>query len=179
MATLNAEKLFPYTMRSDTRIKGFSEGIGQMFDDKSDVIDSMNIYDFANVPEAVLDGFAKDRKVRGYEFCADAAEKRALLSVYALLKRRSGTIWAVQTILETFGFTNVIIWENATAPTPIATGVYKANAWVKANGTLLFNNYFFKVSADDMTGNEAKATQLILHYKDAKSYLLEVYNNII
>ena len=177
MATLNAEKLFPYTIRTDTRIKGFSEGIGQVFNEISSNIDSMNIYDFSNQTEAILDGFARDRKVRGYEYCANITEKRLLLSNYALLQRRSGTIWAVETILTILGYTNVIIWENIIPDAPIADGSYKANGWIQANGTILYNTYFFKVSADNMTGNEAKAIQLIYHYKNAKSFLMSVFNN--
>ena len=176
MATLNAEKWFPYNLHEDVRIRGFAEGLGKAFNAFSDTIDAMNIYDLDNIPEAVLDGYAKDKKIRGYEYCANIAEKRLLAKNGILLKRRSGTAWAVYKILEIFGFTAVIIDENVTPDAPIADGTFKANGWINANGSLIYQTYFFKVGATNMTGNEAKARQLIYHYKDAKSYLLEVYN---
>lgn len=177
MATLNAEKLFPYNMREDVRILGFAEAIGSLLNGASAAINALNIYDLDNVSEAVLDGYAEMKRIRGYELCANVTQKRALANLGVLLKRRSGTVWAVQTILETLGFTNVIIHENDASLTPNATGVFKANGWIQANGSIIYHAYLFKVSADNMTGNEAKATQLIYHYKDAKSYLVQVYNN--
>jgi P2-related tail formation protein len=177
MATLNAEKLFAYNLLEDIRILGFAEAIGKLFDDLSDTIDDLNIYDLDNAPAAVLDGYAEMKKIRGYEFCADETEKRALAKLGVLLKRRAGTVWAVQTILETLGFNNVIIWENVVFSDPIADGSFKANGWLQANGAIVYNYYFFEVSADNMAGNEIEARTLIYHYKDAKSYLVRVFNN--
>lgn len=177
MATLNAEKLFAYNLLEDIRILGFAEAIGELFDDASDLIDDLNIYDLDNVPEIVLDVFAEMKKIRGYEFCANETEKRELAKIGVLLKRRAGTFWAVKTILETLGFTNVIIWENVIFNNAIADGTFKANGWLQANGQLFYNYYLFEISADNMAGNETKARTLIYHYKDAKSYLIRVFNN--
>jgi hypothetical protein len=73
------------------------------------------------------------------------------------------------------GFTNVVIWENVVFSNPIATGSFKADGWLQANGQLFYNYYLFEVSADNMAGNETKARTLIYHYKDAKSFLISVF----
>jgi len=178
MTTLKADKLFAFNMINDRRIAGFAEAIGVAFNNVGGVIDDLNIYDLENCPEEVLDVYAEMKKIRGYEYCANATQKRALAKLGVLLKRRGGTVYAVKTILTTLGFANVIIWENVDPAGSVkADGTFKANGWVKSNGSLLYDTYFFEVSADNMTGNEEKARNLIYHYKDAKSYLFRVFNN--
>ena len=177
MATLNAEYLFPDDIRNDIRMKGFAEAIGVMYNNASSVLDKLKIYDLDNLGEDQLDAFANMISLKSYSECSNVTEKRAFCKIGAELQRYSGSPWAVKTAMTTLGFTNVIIWENITFSPPTANGQYKANGWVQANCSIIFEGNFFNVSADNMTGNEEKAKRIIKNYKNTSSYLFSVFNN--
>ena len=177
MTTLNADFLFSDDIRNQTRIQGFAEAIGVLFDNLGTGIDLLKIYDLDNATESMLDSFAVHFFVGGYSEASNVTEKRELCKISSELAKKSGTPWAIKKSLETLGFTNVIVHENTSVPDPIGDGLYIANGWVKANGTVIYEDDFFEVSADNMTGNEDKATRIILSYKGSKDYLSSVYNN--
>ena len=177
MTTLNADFLFPDDIRNQTRMKGYAEAIGVMMSNLDSVLDLLKIYDLDNGTEAQLDAFANHFYVGGYSDAETESQKRALCKLAATLSRKSGTPWAIRTALETLGFTNVVIVENSTVPDPIANGLYIGNGVVQANGSVIFEDEFFEVYADNMTGNEEKAKRIILAYKGSKDYLSAVYNN--
>ena len=177
MATLRAEYLFSDDIRNDIRMKGFAEIIGTLYFGIDADLDNLKIYDLDNVDEKILDAYAVHINLQGYEYASSVSQKRNLCLIGAELQRHGGTPWAIQTALETLGFTGVIIWEGVTVPAAKADGLYGSNGFVQANGSVNFEGNFFQVSANNMTGNEDKATDIIYHYKTASSYLLSVFNN--
>ena len=177
MATKNAEFLFSPDIYSQTRIKGFAEAIGQLFSGADDLLDKLKIYDFDNLNENQLDAYAQHFWVGAYQDCENATQKRALVKASGVLTKKKGTPYAVKTALELLGYTNVILHENVAVLPAQANGLYKANGWSLANGSILYDKQFFEVSADNMTGNEERAKRIIKAYKGGKDYLLQVYNN--
>jgi hypothetical protein len=177
MTTLKADFLFPDDIRNDSRIQGFAEALGVIYDNIGTSLDKLKIWDIDNQGEEQLDAFAREISLRSYSECSNVTEKRAFCKIGAEIQRFSGSPWAITTALETFGFTNVLIWENETLPAATANGQYKATGWVLASSLVIFSGNFFSISADNMTGNEEKAARIIKNYKPASAYLLSVFNN--
>lgn len=177
MATKNAEFLFSPDIYSQTRINGFAEAIGVLFTEADTILDKLKIYDFDNLSEAQLDAYAQHFWVGAYQDCENVTQKRALVKASGTLTKKKGTPYAIKTALELLGFTNVIIYENVVVFPAKGDGLYKANGWIKANGNVLFDKQFFRVAADNMTGNEERAKRIIRAYKGGKDYLQSVFNN--
>ena len=174
-----AKYLFPPDIRNEKRFKGFAGAINAVWDGVyQTLLERLKILDLDNATEEMLDAFAVSYNFAGYEYCTNLAKKRAFAKEGVELKRYSGTPYAVKRALELIGFTNVIIHENSSIPTPTLNGLYKLDGSLNLRGSTLYEGYYFEVSADNMTANGVeKARKVIYAYKNPEAYLNDLYDN--
>lgn len=141
------------------------------------------------INEATADELAKQFRLKGYEFAGlynaigsitVLQIKRNFIKNALRLKRSEGTPYAVQLILEMFGYENIVITENIDLPT-ICDGTYLMNGKIDMSGNLS-NNLFsvqieslHDISQIDLSEQNAIISMINLY----KKYRPELYQLII
>lgn len=104
LSNIVSKKLMPLFMRSDSFNAALCDAIDDIVKDMDERINqNIRFWDnFDNMTEEQLDEAADELKVHWYRYDVDVEQKREIIKNAKYIKRKLGTVWAVEEILKVY-----------------------------------------------------------------------------